>query len=91
MLPFERITFEVDNFFILIDRYSNIHFLLGRYVSIEDVREVDEEIIWTMAVASSAGGRVPKAITELVMCKCTFFFFLLLDSLTTTFSRFENC
>ncbi|BGP23440.1 START-like domain containing protein [Rhodotorula toruloides] len=46
-------------------------YVRGRYVSVEHVQELDEAegggIEWVMAVSSSAGGMVPKLISEKVM------------------------
>ena len=42
-------------------------FVRGRYVSIEGIAEENGEVIWKMATASNAGGKVPKFVTELAM------------------------
>ncbi|BGP30747.1 hypothetical protein JCM10296v2_002504 [Rhodotorula toruloides] len=46
-------------------------YVRGRYVSVEHVQELDEAegggVEWVMAVSSSAGGMVPKIISEKVM------------------------
>ncbi|GJN87335.1 hypothetical protein Rhopal_000284-T1 [Rhodotorula paludigena] len=43
-------------------------YVRGRYVSVEEVREEEGgRIVWTMAVSSDAGGRIPRFISERVM------------------------
>ncbi|GAA5905266.1 SRPBCC family protein [Sporobolomyces salmoneus] len=42
-------------------------YVRGRYVSVEQCRQTDQGVVWTMAVASDAGGMVPKMISEKAM------------------------
>ncbi|GAA5881389.1 hypothetical protein JCM16303_000158 [Sporobolomyces ruberrimus] len=42
-------------------------YVRGRYVSVENCRETPEGVVWTMGVASDAGGMVPKFVSEKAM------------------------
>ncbi|GAA5938546.1 SRPBCC family protein [Sporobolomyces koalae] len=42
-------------------------YVRGRYVSVENCRDTPQGVIWTMAVASDAGGMVPKFVSEKAM------------------------
>ncbi|KAJ8295997.1 hypothetical protein OF846_001322 [Rhodotorula toruloides] len=56
---------------IPVEHPSEKGYVRGRYVSVEHIQELDEAegggIEWIMAVSSSAGGMVPKLISEKVM------------------------